>query len=87
MNKILLYLLGINLLSFLLMGWDKFCAKKNLWRISEKTLLGLSLLGGGIGSLLGMLIFHHKTKKKLFQIIVPISILLAIYIYIKLLYK
>ena len=74
-------ILGINILSFILMGIDKYKAIKNNYRISENTLLLISILGGGIGSLLGMILFHHKTKKLKFQILVPISILINIYIY------
>ena len=74
-------ILGINILSFILMGIDKYKAIKNKYRISENTLLLISILGGGIGSLLGMILFHHKTKKLKFQILVPISILINIYLY------
>ena len=74
-------ILGINIFSFILMGIDKYKAIKNNYRISENTLLLLSILGGGIGSLLGMILFHHKTKKLKFQILVPISILINIYLY------
>ena len=74
-------ILGINIFSFILMGIDKYKAIKNNYRISENTLLFISILGGGIGSLLGMILFHHKTKKLKFQILVPISILINIYLY------
>ena len=74
-------ILGINIFSFILMGIDKYKAIKNNYRISENTLLLISILGGGIGSLLGMILFHHKTKKLKFQILVPISILIDIYLY------
>lgn len=74
-------ILGINIFSFILMGIDKYKAIKNNYRISENTLLLISILGGGIGSLLGMILFHHKTKKLKFQILVPISILINIYLY------
>lgn len=74
MNNIIILIVIINIISFLLMGIDKFFAIKNHWRISEKTLLLSALLGGGIGSLLGMLTFRHKTKKLLFKIIIPLSI-------------
>ena len=81
----IIIIIGINILSFILMGWDKYCAIKKLYRISETNLLGLSLLGGSIGTLLGMIIFHHKTKKKHFQIIIPLFLLINIYIYTKIL--
>lgn len=63
MTKLLLgYLLGINVLAFLLYGFDKWKAKKNKWRIPEKTLFGIAFLGGSLGALIGMQVFHHKTK-------------------------
>lgn len=77
----ILYIIGINILSFTLMGWDKYCAKKHFWRISEYNLLGLALLGGALGTLLGMITFHHKTKKKEFQILIPFFILINLYFF------
>lgn len=57
-------LLAINLFAFLLMGYDKKRAKTNQRRISEKALLTSAMLGGSIGSGIGMLYFRHKTVKK-----------------------
>lgn len=79
MSMKLLYFLGINMLSFILMGWDKYCAKKHYWRISEYNLLGLALLGGAVGTLLGMVLFHHKTKKTHFKVLIPLFTLINIY--------
>ena len=62
----LIYYIIINTLTFIVWGLDKFRAKANLWRISERTLLTLALLGGAFGALAGMLIFRHKTRKPLF---------------------
>lgn len=56
---------------FLLAGVDKRRARRKEWRIPEKTLLGLALLGGAWGLLAGMLTFHHKTRKPAFAIGVP----------------
>ena len=81
MNKILILILIINILSFFLMGLDKFYAKKNYWRIAENVLIGIAILGGASGSLLGMLLFHHKTKKKKFQLGIPLYIFMNIYFY------
>lgn len=58
------------------MGIDKLKAKKNRWRIPEKTLFILSLIGGSIGSWSGMYVFRHKTKHWYFVIGMP-AILLA----------
>ena len=74
----IIYLIIINLLSFILMGLDKYKAINNHWRISEYTLFGLSLLGGSLGTLMGMFIFHHKTKKNSFRILIPIFLIINI---------
>ena len=74
----IIYLIIINILSFSLMGIDKYKAITNKWRISEYTLFGLSLLGGSLGTLLGMFTFHHKTKKNSFRILIPIFLIINI---------
>jgi uncharacterized membrane protein YsdA (DUF1294 family) len=62
---ILLYtFLVVNLIAFVLMGYDKKLAQNNKRRISEKTLLSFVCIGGTIGSGLGMLFFRHKTAKR-----------------------
>ena len=71
-----LYLLLINLTGFLLMGLDKRRARRGEWRIPEKNLFLTALLGGSIGSILGMHTFHHKTKHWYFRYGLP-TILLA----------
>jgi uncharacterized membrane protein YsdA (DUF1294 family) len=79
MLKIILsYLLIINLLGFLIMLIDKQRAMHKEWRISENTLVGISLLGGSIGMLLGMSSFRHKTKHKKFTIGIPFILLMQI---------
>lgn len=70
------FLLGINALTFLLYGLDKWKAKHHKWRIPEKTLLGIALLGGSLGALCGMRVFHHKTKHWQFRILIPVFIVL-----------
>ena len=76
MKYFLLYLLLINAAAFLLMLVDKLKAKKNRWRIPERTLFGSALLGGSIGALLGMYTFRHKTKHLKFTLGIP-AILIA----------
>ncbi len=71
-----IYLLVINIFSFILYGLDKLKAKYHWWRISEKTLLLISLIGGAYGSYLAMKLFHHKTRKNIFSIGVPVMIVL-----------
>lgn len=77
------YILLINLIGFVTMYIDKKRAKRNEWRIKEVTLLSIVLLGGGIGSIIGMYKFRHKTKKLRFTIgfptIVITQIVLIIY--------
>ena len=73
--KILIYLLVINVLTFLIMGYDKHEAKKGHWRISEKTLFTLVVIGGSIGGIIGMFTFRHKTKKWYFRFGFPIILI------------
>ncbi|MGI6728571.1 MAG: DUF1294 domain-containing protein [Anaerovoracaceae bacterium] len=73
-----LILLGWNILTFLVMGIDKRKSIKNKRRISESTLIMLAFFFGSIGVLAAMPVFHHKTKKPLFLILVPIAVVLNI---------
>lgn len=57
------------------MGVDKLIAKMDGWRVSEATLLGTAFCMGAAGSLLGSHVFHHKTRKKKFQIGLPLALL------------
>lgn len=78
------YLVLINLAAIVLMYIDKQKARKHQWRISEDTLIGVAILGGGIGALWGMHVFRHKTKHAKFTIGIPIILsiqaLLILYI-------
>ena len=76
MKYFLLYLLLINAAAFVLMLVDKIKAKKNRWRIPERTLIGSAVLGGSIGALMGMYTFRHKTRHLKFTLGVP-AILIA----------
>ena len=69
---ILIYLLIMNIAGFATMGVDKAKAKKNAWRIPEATLFTVALLGGSVGSILGMQHFRHKTKHWYFVIGMPV---------------
>lgn len=71
MKYFLLYLLLINAAAFVLMLVDKVKAKKNRWRISERTLMLSAALGGSVGALLGMYTFRHKTKHIKFTLGIP----------------
>lgn len=57
---------------------DKYKAKKNLWRIPESTLFAIALLGGSVGSLLGMYTIRHKTRHLKFTIGIPAILLVQI---------
>lgn len=65
-KNIILYLIIINLITFLAMYIDKKKAKKGKWRTKESTLFTLVLLGGGVGGICGMYLFRHKNKKARF---------------------
>ncbi len=77
MNQVLLiYLLLINAVGFLIMLADKQKARKKLWRIPEATLMTVALIGGSLGSLIGMRVCHHKTKKPKFSLGIPAILVL-----------
>ena len=81
------YLLVINLTGLGMMAADKQKAKKHRWRIPEKSLFLTALLGGSIGTWLGMYLFHHKTKHWYFVIGMPgillAQVLLGVWIYFR----
>ena len=68
---LLLYLAAINLIAFLLYGIDKWKSRHAKWRITEARLLTVALLGGSLGALLGMKIWHHKTLHPRFSYGLP----------------
>ena len=78
MTTIIYILIVINVLTFLIYGIDKFKAKQGSWRISEATLLLLAVIGGSIGALLGMQVWHHKTKHKKFKYGLPLILLFQV---------
>ena len=85
LNYLLMYILGINLLGFIFMFIDKKKAENGSWRIKESFLLTVALIGGSVGSVIGMYTFRHKTKKPRFYILIPVMILLQSIIIILLL--
>ena len=80
------YFLLINIVTFIAYGIDKYKAKKSRWRIPESTLLILAAVGGSIGALLGIKVFHHKTLHNKFRYGVPLILAaqsaLAVYLYL-----
>lgn len=91
MTYFLIYLVIINLIGFVIMGIDKSRARKNKWRISEKTIFVTALLGGSIGVKLGMQQYRHKTQHKQFVYGIPaiiiIQLIVALYTAYLLLHK
>ena len=75
---LLLYLILLNLLGFILMGVDKRRAIRHAWRIPEAHLFGCAILGGSLGSILGMYTFRHKTKHWYFVFGMPAILLIQI---------
>ena len=86
-KNILIYLIVINVIGFLAMLVDKQKAKKGAWRIPEKTLMIIALLGGSIGGILGMYTFRHKTKKARFFIGFPVILISEVVIVIYMLMR
>ena len=81
------WLIAINLVTFAVYGADKRRARRGAWRVPEKTLFLLPLLGGSIGALLGMRVFRHKTKHWYFVGGVPAILLAQIALAAWLLYR
>ena len=73
-----IYLIVINILGFLVMGLDKHKAKMADRRIPENTLFMFTILGGGVGTIAGMYVFHHKTKKMKFKVGMPLILILNV---------
>ena len=84
MDAWIIYITVVNVTAFLMYGMDKWNARKGLWRIPEKTLLGIAAVGGSVGAYTAMKIFRHKTKKPKFYIGVPciFAIQIGILLYI-----
>ncbi|MDO4758096.1 MAG: DUF1294 domain-containing protein [Rikenellaceae bacterium] len=79
-DAIYTYLLVANLITFVVYGIDKAKAKLDGWRIPEKTLLLLALVGGSIGAYAAMRIFRHKTKHPQFSIGIPVIFILQVFL-------
>ena len=80
-SSLTLYLIIINVITFVIFGVDKYKAIRQEWRIRESTLLGLALIGGSIGGWLAMYIFHHKTKKVKFFMGIPVILAIQIVVF------
>ncbi len=71
----------MSVLGFIVMGIDKSKAKKGQWRIKEAVLFAFAILGGAVGSTLGMYVFRHKTKHWYFAVFFPLLALVDIALY------
>ena len=78
MTTILIYLLIINVVTFIVYGIDKYKAKHAKWRVPEATLLLLAAIDGSIGAWCGMKVWHHKTMHKKFKYGVPAICILQV---------
>ena len=72
------YLVILNIIGAAVMAIDKEKAKRHAWRIPEKVLFGVSILGGSLGTWAGMYLFHHKTKHWYFVIGMPFILFIQI---------
>ena len=81
LKYVIAYFVLINMVSFIMFLADKEKAKKDKWRIRESTLHIAGFLGGGLGSIAAMLLFHHKTKKPGFVIVTLIALFFNVFIY------
>lgn len=79
------YCFIVNVIGFIVMGRDKTLAKAHKWRIQEKTLWGLAVIGGAIGMTIAMNVFHHKTRHLLFKVGFPFLAIVDLVIFIILL--
>lgn len=81
---IIMYLILINIVAYISMWSDKKKAIQHKYRISEKTLFTLAIIGGALGSIVGMRKFHHKTKHWYFKYGMPLILIIQIIIVVTL---
>ncbi len=84
---LLIYFISMNILGLFLMGLDKHKAKKHLWRIPESTLFIIAIIGGSIGSIIGMYAFRHKTRHWYFVYGLPAILIIQAVIFLVIVYS
>ena len=82
MYILIIYLILVNIIAFALYGIDKHRAIIHKWRISERMLIGVAVIGGSIGAICGMNWFHHKTKHWYFKYGLPVILLVQIAVFL-----
>jgi uncharacterized membrane protein YsdA (DUF1294 family) len=89
LDAVVSWLLSINVVALLTYGYDKAIADSNRTRVPERVLLLLAFIGGTIGALLGMILFHHKTAKASFKrkfwlvVLVQIALIVLYFVWLK----
>ena len=73
---LVIYTASVNLLGLILMGVDKYKAKKRTFRIPEATLFTIAIFGGSLGTTLGMFLFRHKTRHWYFLYGMPLILII-----------
>jgi uncharacterized membrane protein YsdA (DUF1294 family) len=76
------YSLVMNIIGLFIMAIDKYKAKRHQWRIAEKTIWFVSLIGGAAGATVGMYLFHHKTRHHSFRYGLPLLAVMEILAYV-----
>lgn len=87
LKAVVIYFIIINIIGYVIMGIDKRKSLKDKWRVKEKSLFTIAFIGGASGMLLGMRNFHHKTKKPMFKVGIPMLTILNMVVYIFIIYK
>lgn len=82
-QALLAYMIVISLILLVFMGMDKSRAKKQEWRIAERTLFTLAICGGAVGGVLGMYLFRHKTRHNSFAFGFPLLAALQIFVIVR----
>ena len=76
MRYFIIYLIFISVITFFVTAYDKIAAKKGSWRVSEKLLFTLAILGGSVSEYFTMRLIRHKTLHKRFMIGLPLIIII-----------
>lgn len=78
----MIYIIIINIVTFILFAYDKYCSIHGKWRINELSLLSFSLFGGALGAYIAMYSLRHKTRHLKFQICIPIFLTIQLILFI-----